>query len=123
MRFGKKHLNRIYNRYAKRRVRMSEVISPVVFQLGLGGVGGFIVGFALKKISKLILIVIGLFLVVLLYLAAKGIININYAALWNALEGLSGRGGQAASWLIGLISILPFAGSFIVGFLLGLKLG
>jgi uncharacterized membrane protein (Fun14 family) len=102
---------------------MSEVISPVVFQLGLGGVGGFIVGFAIKKISKLILILIGLFLIALLYLGAKGIININYAALWNALKGLSGRAGQAASWLIGLISILPFAGSFIAGFLIGLKLG
>jgi len=102
---------------------MSEVISPVVFQLGLGGVGGFIVGFAIKKISKLILILIGLFLIALLYLAARGIINIDYAALWNALKSLSGHTGQATSWLIGLISILPFAGSFIVGFLLGLKLG
>jgi uncharacterized membrane protein (Fun14 family) len=102
---------------------MSEVISPVVFQLGLGGVGGFIIGFAIKKISKLILILIGLFLIALLYLGARGIININYAALWNALKSLSGHAGQATSWLIGLISFLPFAGSFIVGFLLGLKLG
>lgn len=102
---------------------MSEVISPVVFQLGLGGVGGFIVGFAIKKVSKLILILIGLFLIALLYLGAKGIININYIALWNALESLSGHAGQATSWLIGLISILPFAGSFIVGSVLGLKLG
>jgi uncharacterized membrane protein (Fun14 family) len=102
---------------------MSGVISPVVFQLGLGGVGGFIVGFAIKKVSKLILILIGLFLIALLYLRAKGIININYTALWNALEGLSGRAGQATSWLIGLISILPFAGSFIVGSVIGLKLG
>ena len=30
---------------------MSEIITPVVYQLGLGGVGGFIVGFALKKIT------------------------------------------------------------------------
>ncbi len=26
---------------------MSEIITPVVYQLGLGGVGGFIVGFLL----------------------------------------------------------------------------
>jgi uncharacterized membrane protein (Fun14 family) len=102
---------------------MSGVISPVVFQLGLGGVGGFIVGFAIKKISKLIIILIGLFLIGLLYLGARGIININYNALWNALKGLSGFAGKATSWLIGLISILPFAGSFIAGFLLGFKLG
>jgi uncharacterized membrane protein (Fun14 family) len=38
---------------------LSEVVSPLVFQLGVGGVGGFIVGFALKKLSKLVLVLIG----------------------------------------------------------------
>jgi uncharacterized membrane protein (Fun14 family) len=117
------HLNQTYNTYAKRRVCMSEVISPLAFQLGLGGIGGFIVGFAIKKISKLIIILIGLFLIALLYLGARGIISINYDALWKALEGSLSFAGQAASWLIGLVSILPFAGSFIVGFLLGFKIG
>ena len=32
---------------------MSEVVSPLVFQLGVEGIGGFIVGYALKKLSKL----------------------------------------------------------------------
>lgn len=102
---------------------MSEVLSPLVYQLGIGGIGGFIVGYAIKKISKLIIILIGLFLIALLYLGTQGIININYGALWTALEGAFSFAGEAASWLIGLVSILPFAGSFIVGFLLGLKLG
>jgi uncharacterized membrane protein (Fun14 family) len=121
--FGKMHLNKTCNNYAKRRVCMSEVISPLVYQLGIGGVGGFIIGFAIKKISKLIIILIGVFLVALIYLGAKGIISINYDSLWKALEGSFSFAGQAASWLIGLVSILPFAGSFIVGFLLGFKLG
>jgi uncharacterized membrane protein (Fun14 family) len=102
---------------------MSEVISPVVFQLGVGGIGGFIVGFAFKKLSKLILFLIGIFIIALIYLGTQGIININYGALWTALSGLVGSAASALSWLIGLISILPFAGSFIVGFLVGLKLG
>lgn len=102
---------------------MSSIISPLVYQLGIGGVGGFIVGFVIKKISKLIILLIGLFLIALVYLGAKGVINISYDALWKALEGALGFAGQAASWLVGLVSILPFAGSFAVGFLLGLKLG
>lgn len=102
---------------------MSEVISPLVFQLGVGGIGGFVVGFALKKISKLILILIGLFISALIYLSTRGIININYAGLWNALSGLFTWAGSAFSWLVSIISVLPFAGSFVVGFLLGLKLG
>jgi uncharacterized membrane protein (Fun14 family) len=102
---------------------MSEIISPLAYQLGIGGIGGFIVGFALKKLSKLIVILIGLFIIVLLYLGTQGIISINYESLWNALAGLLRFGGEAAGWLIGLISLLPFMGSFIVGFLLGFKLG
>lgn len=102
---------------------MSEILSPLGFQLGVGGIGGFIVGYAIKKISKLIIIVMGLFLIALLYLGTQSIISINYGALWKAIEGSLGLAGEAASWIIGLISILPFAGSFLVGFLLGFKLG
>lgn len=102
---------------------MSEVVSPLVFQLGVGGVGGFIVGFALKKLSKLILFLIGIFIIVLIYLSTQGIININYSGLWSALNGLIGLAGSAFSWLVSVISLLPFAASFVACFLLGLKLG
>jgi len=102
---------------------MSDVLPSVVYQLGLGGIGGFIVGYAIKKISKLIVVLIGIFVVALLYLGTRGIISINYDKLWDALTSLLGFLGQAASWLIGLISLLPFMGSFLAGFVLGFKLG
>jgi uncharacterized membrane protein (Fun14 family) len=102
---------------------LSEVVSPLVFQLGVGGVGGFVVGFALKKLSKLVLFLIGVFLVALIYLSARGIVKVNYDALWKALASLLGSAGSAFSWLIGVISVVPFAGSFIAGFLIGLKVG
>jgi len=102
---------------------MSEIVSPLIYQLGIGGIGGFIVGFVIKKISKLIIFLIGLGLIALLYLSTQGVISINYVSLFEALKGAFGFAGQAASWLAGLVSILPFAGSFVVGFLLGLKLG
>jgi len=102
---------------------MSELFSPLVYQLGIGGIGGFIVGYTIKKVSKLIVILIGVFIIVLLYLGTQGVISINYEALWKALEGSFSFAGQAAGWLIGLISLIPFMGSFIVGFLLGFKLG
>ncbi len=102
---------------------MTDLISPLAFQLGIGGIGGFIVGFAIKKLSKLILILIGLFIALLIYLGAQGVININYGALWDAVSGLVSWAGSALSWLIGVLSLLPFAASFVAGFLLGLKLG
>lgn len=102
---------------------MSEIIGPVVYELGLGAVGGFVVGFALKKIAKIFLIVIGVFIAALLYLGASDIININFGALWNAVGSWLGGAGAAASFLIGLIALIPFIGSFAIGFFLGFKLG
>jgi uncharacterized membrane protein (Fun14 family) len=102
---------------------LSEIITPVVYQLGLGAIGGFVVGFALKKIAKIFLIVLGIFIVALLYLGASNIIKINFGALWDAVGGWLGGAGAAASWLVGLIALIPFMGSFAVGFFLGFKLG
>ena len=102
---------------------MSEIVAPLVYQFGLGGVGGFVVGFALKKIAKIFLVVIGIFIAVLLYLAASDIISINFGALWSAVGDWLGGAGVAASWLVGLIALIPFIGSFALGFFLGFKLG
>ena len=102
---------------------MSAVLPSVVYQLGVGGIGGFIVGYAIKKISKLIVVLMGLFIIFLLYLGTSGIISVNYEELWNALASLLGFASQVATWLVGLISLLPFMGSFLAGFLLGFKLG
>ena len=102
---------------------MSEILSSIGFQLGAGGIGGFIVGFALKKIGKIIAIIMGLFIAALIYLGYQGIINVNYQALFDAVAGAFGLAGAAFSWLAGAISLLPFAGTFVLGLPLGFKLG
>jgi uncharacterized membrane protein (Fun14 family) len=104
---------------------MSEIFPSIIFQLGIGGIGGFILGFTLKKLSKLILLLIGFFVVILLYLGMKGVISvsINYDALVKAISDFLGWAGSAISWLTHVVALLPFVGSFVVGFLLGLKLG
>lgn len=102
---------------------MSEIITPVVYQLGLGAIGGFIVGFALKKIAKIFIVIIGIFILALLYLGANNVININYGSLWTTIANGLGLAGAAASWIVGIISVLPFLGSFVVGFIIGLKIG
>lgn len=102
---------------------MSELISPLAYQLGVGGIGGFIVGYSVKKLSKLIVILMGLSILALLYLGVSGVISINYGKLWEALSNFLFFLGQVASWFVGLISVMPFVGSFFAGFLLGFKLG
>ena len=97
----------------------SEIIGPVVYELGLGAVGGFVVGFALKKVAKIFLLVLCVFIAVLLYLAASDIMNINFGALWSAVGGWLGDAGAATSWLVALIGLLAFVSSFVVGFFFG----
>ena len=118
--------NRHLNGYAEgiKGKTMSELISPIAYQIGVGGVGGFVVGYAVKKISKLVMILIGLAIITLPYLGASGILNINYDKLWEALSNFFVFLGDTVSWFASLIvSVLPFMGSFIAGFLLGFRFG
>ena len=102
---------------------MSEIVSPLVFQLGTGAIGGFVVGYAIKKVAKLIVVLIGIFLLALIYLSSQGILAVNYDKLSSAVSGWLGGAGEAVSWLTPIIAHLPFAGSFMVGFFFGFKLG
>jgi len=102
---------------------VSEIVAPIVYQLGIGAVGGFIVGYALKKTTKIVAVVIGLFILALIVLGASGILIVNYGKLFEAVSGLFGSSGQALGWLTVIIAHLPFAGSFLVGLFLGWKIG
>ena len=51
---------------------MSELIPPVIYQLGVGAIRGFIIGFDIKKAIKLLMIIAGFFLLILVYLGYSG---------------------------------------------------
>lgn len=102
---------------------MVEILTPLLTQLGVGGVAGLCVGYALKKIGKLFAIILGLAFLGLELLAYKGIININYTALEEWATELIGQVGVAEGILTVIIGNLPFAASFLVGFAIGLKMG
>lgn len=102
---------------------MSAVLSPLGYQLGIGGVGGFIAGYALKKFVKLVAVIIGLFILALAYLGYRGVISINYGALGDSVSSVLGLTGQAAEWIAPIIAHLPLAGAFGLAFFLGFKMG
>ncbi|HEX9318516.1 MAG TPA: FUN14 domain-containing protein, partial [Nitrososphaeraceae archaeon] len=62
-----------------------ESLSPTLFSIGSGGVIGFLVGFAIKKVMKILAVIVGGFLAALIYLQSQSIININ----WDKLQSLS----------------------------------
>jgi len=102
---------------------MSEIVTPIAYQLGIGAVGGFIVGYALKKIAKIFAVILGLFILALIYLAYSDILTINYRNLGDAVSNALGGAGQASGVLAPIIAHLPFAGSFGLGLFLGFKMG
>ncbi len=99
---------------------MSEVIN-IVFQVGFGVLAGFVSGYAFKKLVKAILFLIGVAIIFIMYLNWQGYINVNYDILVSKIEewieSISGQGNIIASQIV---ANLPFAGSFLAGFAIGL---
>lgn len=102
---------------------MSELLAPIVYQLGVGGSLGFFVGYATKKLTKIVAVTIGVIAFLLIYLGYEGVIKINYDRLSEVLQSWIGPLGQASGVLTSVIANFPFAGSFIAGTVLGFKFG
>ncbi|MBI2126656.1 MAG: FUN14 domain-containing protein [Thaumarchaeota archaeon] len=101
----------------------TDPIASAATQLGFGTVVGFAVGYAAKKIVKLLLIFLGLFFVALQYLSFQGFITINYQKFQQIFEALAGRAMDAPPTPAFITAGIPFYGSFALGFALGFKKG
>jgi uncharacterized membrane protein (Fun14 family) len=53
-------------------------IMPFVSTIGFGGIAGFLVGFALKRIMKIIAVIAGVFFAALMYLESQHIVNVSF---------------------------------------------
>src|SRR6266513_1783816 len=60
-------------------------IMPFVSTIGFGGIVGFLIGFMLKRIMKILAVIAGVFFAALLYLESQHIVNIN----WDKLQTIS----------------------------------
>lgn len=95
-------------------------------QLGFGGGIGFVIGFAIKKLVKLILVAVGLFFLGLQLLAYQGYITINWEKFQISIANLADK---LPEYAVGspipdfLIFGMPFGASFALGFFFGLKKG
>lgn len=98
-------------------------LTPLITQLGVGGIIGLCIGYALKKMAKIVAAIIGLFALGLIFLETQGLISVDWLGVetWGntALSSL----GQLEGVLGSLLANLPFAGGAIVGFGIGVKMG
>jgi uncharacterized membrane protein (Fun14 family) len=102
---------------------ITDLFTPLVGELGIGGIGGFLVGFAVKKAAKIIALIIGLFFLSLQYLAYRNIISINYGALRVFAGELLGQTAGVQTWVADFLAHAPFGAAFIGGLYLGLQKG
>jgi uncharacterized membrane protein (Fun14 family) len=101
-------------------------ITPYLGQISFGGLSGFAVGYALKKVGRVALVVFGLLFITLQALAYAGFIEVNWLRIQQVANPVLERNSLEGTWK-GLLAVLtqniPFAGAFVPGLLLGLRMG
>jgi uncharacterized membrane protein (Fun14 family) len=99
---------------------------PYLQQLGFGGIAGFLAGYALKKVGRIVAFVIGIIFVVLQVLAYYGFVSVNWIQIQESVDPLLETNNLNAFWQ-SLINILTHnfvaAAAFVPGFILGLRRG
>lgn len=91
-------------------------------EFGTGAIVGAVMGFAAKKIAKLIAVIVGVQLVVFKYLEAKGILVVKWDRLSAGLLK-AGDGATDPGWIQPLLSTFSVGAGFAGGFLIGFKRG
>jgi len=92
--------------------------------IGIGFITGFIIGYAFKKISKLIIIILGVFLIVSQIMVYNGIIDIDWGLIESVTKPLFSNKELIIETIKNILLInVPFAVAAGLGLLLGLKKG
>lgn len=105
-----------------------ESLSPTLFSAGAGGVIGFLAGFAIKKIIKIIAVIAGIFFAALIYFQSQNLISVN----WDKIEAMTQLAIATLAGTLtdtGQISIIagnlgiPLTGGLAAGFAFGFLKG
>lgn len=94
-------------------------------EFGTGGVIGGIIGFAAKKIAKIIAVLVGLELALFKFLESRGILTVDWDQLSAGFLKASqdAAAGAPPSWIQTILSTLSIGAGFTGGFLIGFKKG
>jgi uncharacterized membrane protein (Fun14 family) len=94
-------------------------------EFGSGAVIGGIIGFAAKKIAKLIAVIVGVELALFKWLESRGILTVDWERLTAGMvQGASdAASGQPPSWLQSILSTLSVSAGFVGGFYVGFRKG
>lgn len=107
---------------------MVENISSIGTVVGGGFFGGLLLGYALKKVAKLIAVLVGLFLVGLAYLQHQQIASINWYKIEDVISTIANTTTNAfndyniealATTNLGIFLMSGTSAGFTIGFMKG----
>jgi uncharacterized membrane protein (Fun14 family) len=126
-----KYIRRVIENYLKSKGSESKVaidvgantFSPFLTTVGFGGMVGFLIGFAIKEIMKILAVGAGIFFTALMYLESQNIMNINWDKLQSAISTLTNAAGQiplaSTTSSTAINFAVPMTGSSAIGFAIG----
>jgi uncharacterized membrane protein (Fun14 family) len=108
--------------------RMSvDSINSIAATIGGGFFGGLLIGYALKKVVKLMTIVVGLFLAGLAYLRYQQIASVNWDKVESTITGLANATNILNNYNIETLAVtnlgIPLTGGVSAGFAIGFMRG
>jgi uncharacterized membrane protein (Fun14 family) len=102
------------------------MLTSLAPELGFGGVAGVVVGYASKKVTKLVALALGLMFIAIQGLVYLHLITVDWHAVQTGAEHVwtDPRGVTLATRAWNVLSAnLPFGAAFAAGFGVGFKLG
>jgi uncharacterized membrane protein (Fun14 family) len=104
-------------------------LQQIGLELGTGAVIGGLIGFAAKKVAKIIAVLVGVQLALFKFLESQDILIVDWERLSAGLVNASRAASDAAtanqppSLIASLLSVIPVSAGFTGGFLVGFKRG
>lgn len=100
---------------------VNEAFAPILFQLGIGGIGGFFIGYGIKKVVRMALI-LGIVVFSLIFLAYANVIGVDFGGLAEGVSEFINAVSPTLGLFAPLLAHLPFVGSLILGLVVGFKM-
>jgi uncharacterized membrane protein (Fun14 family) len=104
-------------------------LQQIGLELGTGAVIGGLIGFATKKVAKIIAVLVGVQLALFKFLESQDILSVDWERLSAGLFDASTAATDAATasqppgLVTSLLSVIPVSAGFTGGFLVGFKRG
>ena len=105
-----------------------DAVAPTLFTIGSGSLIGFLAGFAIKRIFKILAVIVGIFFAALMYFQSQNLISVNWDKIQSMSQGLVSTLAHSLtdtgqiSTITGNLGI-PLTGGLAAGFALGVMKG